>query len=236
MKLALLLLAATFAHAQRVPVLAELFTSEGCSSCPPADQLLQQLDRQQPVAGAQVIVLSEHVDYWDHLGWRDAFSSPQFTQRQEAYGRKLGAEVYTPQLVIDGHEAVLGNDPAIVAKTIARAAAHTKLPVAIKAVRREGGEAIVTVSIAALPKGRGEVWVAIADEADRSSVLHGENSGHTLTHVAVVRSLTKAGAASKSEGFEKVLRLPAQAGPSRVVVFLCDTGGQVTGAAEAPLP
>src|SRR5436305_7163041 len=177
-KFALLLLAAGFAHAQPVPVLAELFTSEGCTSCPPADQLLQKLDQLQPVAGAQIIVLSEHVDYWDQLGWRDPFSSHQFTLRQQAYSRAVGAEVYTPQLVIDGRQAVVGNDVDAVRSAIARAAARPKLPVRIAQAKRDGGQAAVTVSIAPLAKGKAEVWVAIADEADRSSVSRGENSGH----------------------------------------------------------
>jgi hypothetical protein len=235
-KFALLFFAASFAHAQRVPVLAELFTSEGCSSCPPADQLLQKLDQLQPVAGAQIIVMSEHVDYWDQLGWRDPFSSHQFTQRQQAYSRTVGAEVYTPQLVIDGRDAVVGSDVDAVRRAIARAATRPKLPVRIAQAKRDGAEAAVTISIGPLPKGKAEVWVAVADEADRSSVSRGENSGHTLTHVAVVRSLTKAGAVTKAAGMEKSLRFPAPAGAARVIVFLTDPGGEVTGAGSALLP
>ena len=233
--LAALFLLARLAEAQRVPVVAELFTSEGCSSCPPADQLLQRIDQLQPVAGAQVLVLGEHVDYWNQLGWRDPFSSAQFTERQQRYSRTLGAEVYTPQLVVDGREQVLGSDPTAVRDAIARAAAKPKLPVHIVTAKRDNAEALVTVSVDAIPKGRAEVWVAIADESARSTVTRGENAGHTLSHVAVVRSLTKAGAVNHSAGMEKMLRLPLNAVPSRIIVFLSQDGA-VTGADVARLP
>jgi hypothetical protein len=234
-----------FAQASRagdVPVLAELFTSEGCSSCPPADALLMQLDRLQPVPGAHVIVLSEHVDYWNQQGWRDPFSSPQFSQRQAGYARLMGSEVYTPQLVIDGRVQLNGSDAKDIQAAIVRAAARLKLPVRIvqasREAAREGDNAVVHLSIPALPSGRSDVWVAVADESDQSSVTKGENSGRKLAHVAVVRSLTKVGSVSKAAGFDQTVRLAlnaAHTAGSRIVVFVAQPYSPVTGADSAPL-
>jgi len=207
------------AQAQRAPILVELFTSEGCSSCPPADALLQKLD-------ADVVVLSEHVDYWDRLGWRDPNSSHEFTARQERYSRVLGVEVYTPQVVVDGREAMVGNQEALVRAALGHAAKRAHVAIKIESARREGAEAVVTV--AAPPKG--DVWVGVAAESTKSAVSRGENSGHTLTHVAVLRSLTKL-----KKG-ETTVRTPAVAEPSRVVVFVTDSAGQVNGADSVRLP
>jgi len=226
------------AGAGDVSVLAELFTSEGCSSCPPADALLMKLDRLQPVPGAHVIVLSEHVDYWNQLGWRDPFSSSQFSKRQADYGRLMGSEVYTPQLVIDGRVQLNGSDAKDIQAAIVHAAASPKLPVRIVQAAREGNNAVVHLSVPALPSGRSDVWVAVADESDQSSVNKGENSGRNLAHVAVVRSLTKVGSVSKAEGFDRTVRLPltpANAARSRIVVFVAQSHSPILGADSVPL-
>ena len=222
----------------RVPVLAELFTSEGCSSCPPADALLRKLDQLQPVANAQIVVLSEHVDYWNSLGWKDPFSSAQFTDRQTLYAHALNGEVLTPQLVVDGRWEVLGSDYKAIEAAVTRAAAKPKSAVRIVTATRDGNEAVIGVSVDALSSGKKDVWVALADDRDETNVRKGENAGKTIAHVAVVRSLSKAGTVTKSAAFEKTVRVPLTAPQPdmRVVVFVAESGGPVLGLATERLP
>jgi hypothetical protein len=221
----------------RVPVLAELFTSEGCSSCPPADALLRKLDQLQPVANAQIIVLSEHVDYWNSLGWKDPFSSEKFTERQEMYAHAMQADKYTPQMVIDGRWQVLGSDEKAIESAVTRAAAKPKCAVRIVSATRDGNQAVIEVAADALSSGKKDVWVAIADDRDETNVKKGENAGRTIAHVSVVRSLSKAGTVTKSAAFEKTVRVPltAPATDMRVVVFVAEFGGPVAGLATQRL-
>ncbi len=114
------------------PVVVELFTSEGCSSCPPADQLLARLQREQPVPGARIIALGEHVDYWDRLGWKDTYSSHEFSERQQDFVRSWGSNsVYTPQMVVDGMPGFVGSDRRKALQVIARAARSEKVRVEV---------------------------------------------------------------------------------------------------------
>ena len=212
-------------------VLAELFTSEGCSSCPPADRLLAALARSQPVAGARIIVLSEHVDYWNNLGWADPYSSPEFTARQRHYAGKLDPDgVYTPQMVIDGRVSFTGGDQARAMSEIARAAKREKIAVRVSNVVRAGNRISVRVD-AATPAGT-SLYLAVADREAASSVARGENAGRRLKHVSVVRSLTVVQPGDVS------VELPAGAGANglRVVAFVQETKTlRVLGAAMATI-
>jgi hypothetical protein len=205
----------------RAPVLVELFTSEGCSSCPPADRLLETLD-------PQVIVLSEHVDYWDRLGWRDPHSSHAATLRQESYARAFGTQgPYTPQMVIDGGVEFVGNDARRAAAEIAEARTRRKLE--IRLARTASG---VRIEIDPAAKSA-DIMLAIADDAATSDVAAGENKGRRLHHVAVLRSLRKIGALKHGTAFAQTVDIPSRT--SRVIVFVQDgTAGKVYGAATLP--
>jgi hypothetical protein len=195
--------AQTSAGAGRTPVVVELFTSEGCSSCPPADTLLQKLAAQQPVPGAEIIALEEHVDYWNHDGWVDPFSSPEWTQRQAVYTALTKKDVYTPELVVDGQSQFLGSDEQAAELEIEKAAHGVKTDVAITPGKPEGkGSQRFTVSVGKLAGNKSgevaEVWLAVTEDGLHSSVSLGENAGHVLHHVATLRSLRKIGAADAS--------------------------------------
>jgi len=204
------------ADSVRAPVLVELFTSEGCSSCPPADRLLESLD-------PQVIVLSEHVDYWDRLGWRDPFSAHANTVRQEGYARGFGTQgPYTPQMVVDGVTEFVGNDARRATEEIARVRSREKIGVHL-ARTAEG----VQVQIDPAAKGA-DVWLALADDSGTSQVAAGENKGRQLHHVAILRSLRKIGSVKRGAAFAQSVAVPPGAG--RVIVFVQDSGlGKVYG-------
>lgn len=192
----------------RVPVLVELFTSEGCSSCPPADALLTRLDQSQTVPGVEVIALSEHVDYWNRLGWADPFSSAEFSRRQNDYASVFGSdEIYTPQMVVDGRVQFVGSNASRAHDAISNAARAPKADIAISLAKTSGdssGEVALEIRVASLPSvsagERADVLLAITESGLRSSVARGENAGRKLTHTAVVRKLAVLDAVDPSHG------------------------------------
>ena len=180
---------------EAVPVLAELFTSEGCNSCPPADTALELLIHQQPVDGVYVIALSEHVTYWDHQGWKDPFGSQQFTSRQQQYGRRFNLDsIFTPQLVIDGTSQVVGSDQRAIEKALNAAAKMPKPPLQVSA---EYGDGIVNASVSGpglTVEKDAELWFALTEDHLVVDVKRGENANKTMKHSGVVRVLQSAGA------------------------------------------
>lgn len=221
----------------RMPVVVELFTSEGCSSCPPADDLLIRLEKEQPVPGANILALSEHVDYWDGIGWRDRFSSPAFTARQQRYAAALHARgAYTPQMVVDGSEEFVGSDPFHAADAVARAARSPKARVGLLC-----HGASLRIEVDSLPAGVQDaaVLLALTESGLSSDVRSGENRGRLMRHAQVVRSLESAGRISKGRfSGEHRLHPAAWANPaalSAVALVQEIRTMRIVGAAGVPL-
>jgi hypothetical protein len=177
-----------------VPVIVELFTSEGCSSCPAADRMLARLEQTQPVPGAQVVAIEEHVDYWNQLGWNDPFSSPQYRARQNDYAVAFKANnIYTPQMVVNGQSAFVGSDMNRAYHEIGAAAqtSTTLVDLAANVNSRDPDllDLSVQVSNSKTNKWRdSNVYLAVTENGLSTYVQHGENSGRNLRHSSVVRS------------------------------------------------
>jgi len=224
-----------------VPVLVELFTSEGCSSCPPADVLLQHLDDSQPIPGAQLIVLSEHVTYWDQEGWKDPNSSTVFTFRQSVYESSLGlGEPYTPQFVIDGTQSVSLERPRDLEDALNKAKASAKIAVRISNITVDpSNPATLHAHIEAdtnPDKHNADIYLAVALNHVESQVLRGENGGRHLIHVAVVQQLDKVGKLPKGKSFTQDVQIKLKPNEDlkniRLVAFAQETAqGKLLGAA-----
>ncbi|MGD9628924.1 MAG: DUF1223 domain-containing protein [Pyrinomonadaceae bacterium] len=211
---------------ERRPVLVELFTSEGCSSCPPADRQLTFLQEKQPVAGAEVVSLAFHVDYWDRLGWKDRYSSRSFSDRQNAYTIAKGLDSnYTPQMIVDGETQFVGSNGQKATEAVMAAAGSAK-----GTIRLNASDANIEISIDELPSHEAAtVLLAVAEDGLETDVLSGENGGQRLLHTGVVRSLTTIGRVAAGEAaFKASIPFPEvagiKAGKTRFVVFVQEVG------------
>jgi hypothetical protein len=234
------------APSSRQPVIVELFTSEGCSSCPPADALLKKLSEEQPVSGAEVIALEQHVDYWNRLGWADPFSSPDISERQQGYASLFGNEsVYTPQMVVDGATEFPGGRAKQAQQTIQQASERPKAGVRLSEDAVNGDQKII-VRIEAehlssvLQQGAGEVWVAVTEKGLHSQVTAGENSGELLQHAAIVRSTQKVAKTQGADSYRNAVTIELHQNWKRenlaVVVFLVqERSRRIVGAASLPV-
>jgi len=167
-------------------VVAELFTSEGCSSCPPADKLLEKIQNDNP--GKSIYVLAFHVDYWNHQGWKDRFSDAAFTARQRQYANWLRLEtVYTPQMVVNGRKEFIGSYEGPITKAIANELDEPAANALTLQTHIEGSK--LHVDFTATPEKNAELVLALVQKSASSSVKAGENEGRQLSHVQIVRQL-----------------------------------------------
>jgi len=200
------------AAAAERPVVVELFTSQSCSSCPPAEALIGRLAHE----GADVLPLAFHVTYWNHLNWRDPYALPAATTRQEAYAVRLGGPTYTPQAVIDGTVGVIGSDEAALRGAIARArSAGPGIPLALT---REGDQLVVRVGSG---NGAGQVLLVGFDPSHTTPVLRGENAGRTLEQANVVRAIRDLG---RWSGGASTFRTAQSEGDAAAVLLQAEDG------------
>ena len=223
-------------------VLVELFTSEGCSSCPPADELLRKINGQRTADGSLVIGISEHVSYWDRLGWKDPFSSDLYTERQNEYSAKFHLDgPYTPQMVVNGREELVGSNSRSLIAALAQEGKQATVQLQITSVQQNQGKLSFSYTATkSLPDRALRVMAAIVDDSAGSHVRRGENAGRALQHVFVVRTLADIGTLRSDEPHQATLTLPSslpESSPSRhLVVFAQEQGlGAVLGAVESPL-
>jgi hypothetical protein len=227
---------------RKTPILVELFTSEGCSSCPPRDLWLQQMDALQPVSGAQIIVLSEHVDYFNGEGWKDPYSLPIWTDRQSSYARSLRLNsTYTPQVIVNGKNVLLFSEPQQVEQVLVEASSAPHITMNISALSVEtrvppllrihidvSGEHVVR---------NADIFAAVALDHAESQVARGENGGKHLTHVAVAQQILKVGKVAQGKVFSKDLQIKLRSAIDpqnlRLVVFVQEPDyGRVIGATQ----
>lgn len=231
-----------------VPVIVELFTSEGCSSCPPADRILARLEQTQPVPGAQILAVEEHVDYWNQLGWTDPFSSPQYRARQNDYALAFHAsDIYTPQMVVNGQAAFVGSDMSRAYHEIGEAAQAATTIVQLGTRPNAHDADLIDLSVQVSKPGSvkwqdSNVYLAVTEKGLSTFVPRGENSGRTLRHSSVVRSFGVIGRVSPqgANGGQLVstLRLPPEWRREnlRAVVFVQERGTlRITGAGSIDL-
>ena len=221
------------AHAETAPappVVVELFTSQGCSSCPPADAYLGELARKPGV-----LALGFHIDYWNYIGWTDPYSLPLAAERQRAYGQRLGLHyVYTPQMVIDGSGEGVGSQPDKIAPLIHAAWQRPRLGPALSVERRDGGGYRIHVGAGNAPAAA-TVWLVGIDREHRTKVLRGENEGATASDYQVVRSFKSVGT---WRGAALDLDVPAASatGDEAAVLLQVDGAGPILTAATLPGP
>ncbi|HUS18632.1 MAG TPA: DUF1223 domain-containing protein [Terriglobales bacterium] len=225
------------------PVVVELFTSEGCSSCPPADALLRRLEESKSLDGTDVIVIGWHVDYWDHQGWKDRFSSPDFTQRQHDYADAFASDqVYTPQMVVDGRTEFIGSDEAKARTAIHQASLEGKAAISLSVKQLAPGKIELQSDVRDLPAvtSAAQVVILLVESNLETQVRAGENQGVTMKHAAVVRLIKPAGSVQPGQAHHQVSQLTLEKGwklqDLRAVLLLHDARDRrILGAASIPL-